>query len=136
MVVRASSSDAAEIYALIQSLREFAGGGISVEALAEEIACGKTRVAIIRDAESGTLVSCASVVAETDTGAMVILVGTDARHRRKGYASSCVYHLVHDLAQRGRSACLFFRNPEAGAIYHHMGFVNIGMWKMLRFGEE
>ena len=134
MVVRASASDAAEIYALIQSLREFAGGGMSVETLAEEIASGKTRVAIIRDAESGMLVSCASAVAETDMAAMVILVGTDVRHRRKGYASACVYYLVHDLERRGKSACLFFHNPEAGAIYHRLGFVNIGMWKMLKFG--
>jgi predicted GNAT family acetyltransferase len=134
MVVRASASDAAEIYALIQSIREFAGGSMGVETLAEEIASGKTRVAIIRDAESGRLVSCASVVAETDTAAMVILVGTDERHRRKGYASACVYYLVHDLERRGKSACLFFHNPEAGAIYHRLGFVNIGMWKMLKFG--
>lgn len=134
LVVRASASDAADIYALIQSLQEFAGGGLSVEILAEEIAAGKTRVAIIRDAESGMLVSCASAVAETDAAAMVVLVGTDARHRRKGYASACVYYLVHDLERRGKSACLFFHNPEAGAIYHRLGFVNIGMWKMLKFG--
>jgi hypothetical protein len=66
---------------------------------------------------------------------MLIGVCTEERHRRKGYASACVYYLVSSLERRGKSACLFFRNPAAGAIYHRLGFKDIGMWTMLRFHD-
>jgi predicted GNAT family acetyltransferase len=100
--------------------------------LREDIEQGKSDVAIIRS-ETGEIVATASCVAETDRAAMIIDVATLPSHRRHGYASACTYHLVAGLAQRGKSACLFFHNPAAGAIYHRLGFEDLGRWKTLRY---
>ena len=135
MVRMAHANDSQEIYSLVRSIPEFGGGPMAPADLSQEIEQGKTRVAIVRDPLSASVVSCAFAVAETDMSAMVIAVCTREGHRRKGYASACVYHLVRGLERRGKSACLFFHNPEAGAIYHRLGFKDIGMWKMLRFRD-
>jgi hypothetical protein len=126
----AEPEDAAEILALWDVAF---GGGRQHPPLAEEIEQGRTRVVIIRDHDSGDLVSAASCVAESDAAAMIVGVATRPDHRRKGYGSACVYRLVSDLQRKGKSACLFFHNPEAGTIYHKLGFEEIGMWKMMRF---
>jgi hypothetical protein len=98
-----------------------------------DIESGSTRIAVIRESVSGKLVSAAACVAESDAAAMIIGVATHPDHRRRGYASACVWRLVSDLRARGKSACLIFHNPEAGTIYHRLGFRDIGMWKMLKF---
>ncbi len=101
--------------------------------LRDDIERGVTRAALVRAPESGEIASAAAAVAESDSAAMIIGVATHPDHRRKGYATACVYRLVEDLRAKGKSACLFFHNPAAGTIYHRLGFTDIGMWKMLKF---
>ncbi len=102
------------------------------EHLAEDIERGD-RITLVRDAATKKLVAAAAAVAESDTSAMIVGVATHPEHRRKGYASACVWRLLDDLRSRGKSACLFFHNPDAGTLYHRLGFEDIGFWTMLRF---
>ena len=64
---------------------------------------------------------------------MIIGVAThpDPKYRRQGYATACTAALVKDLASRGKSACLFYENPQAGSIYKRIGFRDQGMWRMI-----
>ena len=39
--------------------------------------------------------------------------------------------LPADLLNEQKTLCLFYDNPEAGAVYHKLGFKTIGKWKMI-----
>ena len=133
-VEMATVDDAEDVVALQLSIEEFQRTDYS--GLADEVAEEQRRIALIRDPDdSGRVIASAHAVAESDAAAMIIGVGTLAAERGKGYASACVYHLVKNLAERGKSACLFFDNPSAGRIYHRLGFRDIGMWRMLHFED-
>jgi uncharacterized protein len=135
LVQMAKADDAPDISNLLGAIAEFGGSGENPLHLREEIQAGKRAVTMVREPATGELVSVASRVAETDSSAMIIGVATKPGCRGKGYATACVYRLVNDLRQKGKSACLFFRNPAAGAIYHRLGFKDIGMWEILEFGK-
>ena len=82
--------------------------------------------------ENGRCVSTAATVADTTKSAMVVAVATDLNARKKGYASKIMVNLMDEyLNKRGKSLCLFFDNPKAGAIYHRLGFKDMDMWVML-----
>lgn len=136
LVQIAEARDAQDLSRLLGGITELGGAETNREHLKEEIEQGKTVVAVIREPASGELVSAASCVAETNSAAMIIGVATRADRRGRGYATACVCRLVSDLRQKGKSACLIFHNPAAGAIYHRLGFRDIGMWKMLEFGKQ
>ena len=91
------------------------------------------RVAIVRDGATGRIICAAGAVAESDASAMIVGVATHPEHRGKGCASACVWRLISDLRARGKSACLFFHNPDAGSIYRRLGFADIGVWRLLEF---
>lgn len=132
----AEPRDGSDVGAMLSTIPGMARSSEWRDRLGEEIAEGKTVVSLVRDADSGEVVSTAAWVAETDGAAMIIGVGTREAHQRKGYASACVRMLAEALHARGKAACLFFHNPAAGAIYHRLGFEDMGMWKMLRFHEQ
>jgi len=135
LVQMARGKDAGDISKLLNAITEFGDSGANPEHLKEEIDAGKRAVAMVRESATGELVSVASCVAETDSSAMIIGVATRPDRRGKGYATACVYRLVYDLQRKGKSTCLFFHNPAAGAIYHRLGFKDIGMWEILEFGK-
>jgi len=128
----ASEKDALEIIELFDRIPEFQGHN-SAEEFAETLKDGSRKTTILKI--DNQIVSTASSTAETKDSAMIIGVATEPNpcFRRKGYASACVSKLVQDLNKRGKSACLFYDNPEAGSIYKKFGFKDIGFWKMLRF---
>ena len=43
--------------------------------------------------------------------------------------------LCADLLSEGKTVCLFYHNPKAGAIYKRLGFADIGMWMLIRYNE-
>ena len=119
---------------LLRSIPDFALGNFSVEsrARAEKDKTGRTY--IIRNKE-GIMVSSASSTAENSQSAMIIAVGTKPGYERNGYATLCMEKLCSELLSEGKSLCLFYNNPAAGKIYKRMGFSDIGMWTMIRYGE-
>ncbi len=81
--------------------------------------------------ENGTLVATAATTAETTRSAMVVGVATHINHRKKGYASTLINYLAdHFINDLNKSLSLFYDNPEAGSIYHKIGFIDIGKWVM------
>ena len=83
--------------------------------------------------KDGEVVATASTSAETKEMAMIVAVATSSNHRKKGYATNVVAKLCSDLIEEGKTACLFYDNPNAGKIYKRLGFREIGFWKMLDF---
>lgn len=81
--------------------------------------------------ENNTMVSTVATAAETTKNAMVVAVATHPDHRHHGYASRLMKRLMTVyLHDKGKSLCLFYNNPDAGKIYHQLGFNTIGTWDM------
>ncbi|MEG0473721.1 MAG: GNAT family N-acetyltransferase [Solibacillus sp.] len=120
-----------ENIALIHSIPEFAGSPSTIESKlrAEENKTGRTY--IMR--EDGIMVSSASTTAENRMSAMIVGVATREGYKKKGYASKCMQKICGELLDEGKSLCLFYDNPAAGAIYKRLGFEDIGMWTMIRY---
>lgn len=79
------------------------------------------------------LVSVAATSADTANSAMIIGVATHPMHRHLGLASITVKNLCEACFEGGKTfLCLFYDNPEAGAIYRRLGFMEIGLYALLR----
>lgn len=77
------------------------------------------------------IISTVATTAETKTNAMVVSVATDPKYRQQGLASKLLVDLMERyLIDKNKSLCLFYDNPEAGRIYHRLGFKTIGKWAM------
>lgn len=63
--------------------------------------------------------------------AMVVGVATAKSYRKQGRVSRCLTTLCSDVMAEGKSLCLFYDNPEAGKIYHRLGFKTIDNWVMV-----
>lgn len=83
--------------------------------------------------DHGRIVSIASATAFTPDAAMIIGVGTLEAYRNKGYAMACVKVLCDFLYQRNQKGVLFYVNPEAGKIYHTIGFIDQEPYYLVRF---
>jgi hypothetical protein len=117
-------------YLLDNKIEEFEGSR-DLDAMKSDFDKGLLNITLIRDEDTGKVVSTATTTAESSYSAMVIAVATDPKFRKKGYASACVYKLTKSLIDRGKTACLFYYNPAAGSIYKKLGYQEIGMWDML-----
>ena len=62
---------------------------------------------------------------------MVVSVATRKDYRRQGLMTQVLSKLCQDLLNEQKTLCLFYDNPEAGAVYHKLGFKTIGKWKMI-----
>lgn len=83
--------------------------------------------------ENGKLVAIAETSADNSISAMVVSVATHPDYRKKGYAMTVVSELCKaSFAQGKQFLCLFYDNPEAGKIYHKIGFETVGEYAMLR----
>lgn len=83
--------------------------------------------------KNGKIVCSASSTAESNICAMITNVGTHPNYRGKGYATSVVSDLICCLKEDGvENICLYYDNPTAGRIYKKIGFVDIGIYTVLR----
>lgn len=81
--------------------------------------------------ENGNIISHGNTTAETSVAGMIGGIFTLPEYRNKGLGSKMVEALSYSLLSRGKSACLFFNTPEAGKIYHRVGFKDIDKWAIL-----
>lgn len=121
----------AENIDMLASIPEFQHATMTVETRerAETYKTGRTYVYM----QDGVMVASASSTAENSKSAMIVGVGTRPGHERNGYATRCMEKLCAELLAEGKMACLFYDNPNAGNIYKRLGFVDIGMWTMVRY---
>lgn len=82
--------------------------------------------------DGGCAVAMARTAAENPASAMVVGVGTHPSYRQAGLATQLMIRLCRELLKEGKSLCLFYDNPRAGAIYRRLGFREIGYWDMIR----
>ncbi|MGG1400929.1 GNAT family N-acetyltransferase [Bacillus salipaludis] len=130
-IQQATPTDAADLVILLTSIPEFCNSTITVDRKIRELKDGSSRSFFLED--DGKMVSTASTAAENSLSAMVVGVATLEDYKKKGYATKCMLRLCSQLLSEGKELCLFYDNPEAGAIYKRIGFEDIGFWMMYTY---
>lgn len=129
IVKKASIEDIERIVNLKDDIKEFSGGSSKFkEILLNDLKAGTTHGYYIEI--NNNIVSYAQTSAENSKSAMIVSVMTDEKYRKMGLASACIKQLCSDLVKQQKTLCLFYKNPEAGAIYRRIGFNEIGLWSM------
>jgi len=126
----ATIDDAKRVYDLLNQIEEFTGVGNSIERIQRKFTRQTGRIYYIEDKQH-MMVATAQTTAENSKSAMVVSVATMTEHRGKGLMSSCLSLLCKDILAEGKSLCLFYDNPEAGSVYHRLGFRSIDNWVMM-----
>lgn len=74
------------------------------------------------------VVSAASEGVSSDSAMMIVGVYTLKSHRNRGYARACVENLTQNALDRHLVPCLFYDNPNAGQLYHALGYQTFDTW--------
>lgn len=102
----------------------------AIEAIALNLEKGGSGYGIF---DNHRLLSVAATSASNSQSAMVIGVATHPGSRKQGLASHVLTHLCDVNLKAGKNfLCLFYDNPEAGAIYRRLGFKEMGQYALLR----
>ncbi|TCT18080.1 hypothetical protein EDD68_12432 [Melghiribacillus thermohalophilus] len=129
-VRRATAADAERFFNLRSQIKEFQNSSSTPERWKSNIEKGNSRLYYIEN-EQREMIACAGTAAENEYSAMVVSVCTLPEYRGRGYASKLVSKLSFHLLEEGKTACLFYDNPEAGRIYQRLGYREIGIYKMM-----
>ncbi|GAA0177505.1 GNAT family N-acetyltransferase [Clostridium sediminicola] len=130
-ILTAKVSDSKKIYDLLETIDEFnATDTNSLERIENGITTKAGRIYFMKN-EYGEAITTAQTTAENKYSAMVVSVATRKEYRGKGLMGQCLSKLCSDLLNEDKTLCLFYDNPEAGKVYHRIGFETIGKWKML-----
>lgn len=133
-VVLAEEKDVPEIAEAYGLIKEFAG------LYAADVRNRKAQIlSRIRSGEGihmfirkeGKIVSHGNTTAETGVSGMIGGIFTLPEYRGQGLAGKVISTLCNNLAKRGKSACLFYDNSDAGRIYRRLGFHDTGRWTVL-----
>lgn len=130
-VKKATLEDLDRILALRAQIPTFSQSPSNRDSLLKSMEKGISRTFYMED-EQERMISAASTAAENSLSAMVVGVCSLPEFRKQGLASLCMMALCKELLAEGRSLCLFYNNPEAGAIYKRLGFRDIGHWCMYK----
>lgn len=127
--VLSTKEEAAKLYDMLSTIDEFQFSmrdkNRFIEQKTEDRGMGIT-LYIEKDNE---IVSTVATTAENTKSAMVVAVATHKNFRGHGYASKLLAHLMRVYFDgKGKELCLFYNNPDAGKIYHRLGFETIGTW--------
>lgn len=126
--VKAATMDEIEpLFRLRRSIKEFESSATTRESLRQSFEANTGIHYYIAD-EQGRMLASASTAAENSISAMVVGVCTNPQYRRQGLATRCLSALCDTYDERGKTLCLFYDNPEAGRIYHRLGFHDIDKW--------
>lgn len=127
----ANVDDAERVYNLLEEIEEFQMTDTnSVERIQRVLKTKVGRIYYIEN-EKKEMITVAQTTAENSKSAMVVGIATKKGYRKKGYMSRCLSKLCMDVLQDGKTLCLFYDNPEAGSVYHRLGFRSIDNWKMI-----
>lgn len=130
-IKKATIKDAPRICELLNEIEEFSAIPTDVEQVERVLKSGCGRM-YYTESEEGILQNVVQTTAENSLSAMVVGVATRKAYRHQGLMNSCLSKLCYDLVHNEKkSLCLFYNNPEAGKIYHKLGFQTIDTWVML-----
>lgn len=82
---------------------------------------------------NGQAVCMALTSGELPGASLVVSVCTRPSHRGRGYAASVVWSLCHWLQSEGKKPFLYWDAPQAGRVYHRLGFVDRAEWRIVRY---
>lgn len=122
--------DAQRILELLRTIEEFSGTFRSTDEICRKIETRSGRIYFIENNEKDVVCNV-QTTAENSKSAMVVAVATHKDYRKRGLMTQCLSKLCRDLLNENKTLCLFYDNPEAGAVYHKLGFKTIGKWKMI-----
>jgi predicted GNAT family acetyltransferase len=129
-VRKADAGDAHRIAASLSQIVEFNLESLTLEEREERIRSRlsdrKSRAYMYEIDD--IVVAYASTAVETGSSAMVASVFCLPDYRGKGYAKQVVWALSDDLLKDGLLPCLFYDNPDAGRIYHALGYTTFDTW--------
>lgn len=132
----ATVDDAERVFDLLVGIEEFRTTDTnSVERIKRVISTKAGRIYYVEN-DDGIMMTIAQTTAENSKSAMVVGVATRKEYRKRGLMSKCLSKLCDELLSEGKTLCLFYDNPEAGSVYHKMGFESIERWKMLIESEK
>lgn len=83
---------------------------------------GRTGVVV----EDGRIASTASVLAQSNTHALLGAVATHPDHRKRGHAGNILHMLIHELLENNKTPIILCDNPVAIHLYRGMGFEEYG----------
>lgn len=128
----AKPEDASRLVALLCSIESFTVNDVDEQEkqMAKSIEDRAGRCYFIE--EGGQVVSMISSAAENTKSAMLIGVCTAPDYRMRGFATAIMSCMLQDLFKEKESVCLFYDNPKAGCLYQRSGFVELGIWTMLK----
>lgn len=129
-VRKATSHDATRIARSLERIVEFHLESLTLEEREARIRSryleGKTRGYLLE--LNGEVIAYANTAVETGSSAMVASVFCLPEYRGLGYAKQAVWALSDDLLKSGLLPCLFYDNPDAGRIYHALGYQTFDTW--------
>ena len=130
--IKATVDDAEGIIDGLLSIEEFTGDSRprdkKIEDLKRELSENDKANFIIK--EDNKIVSNASATARSNVGIMIVGVYTLKEYRQKGYARDVVSAITDWSLNEGLVPCLFYDNPNAGKLYHDLGYQTIDTWVM------
>ncbi len=129
----AQAEDANAIIEGTDSIDEFASTQVLTpeqrsERLADDLLNQKNYSMIIKKDQQ--VISHAMSAAHTQNGAMIIGVYTLKAFRHQGLARNVVGSISAYLLSKNMTPVLFYDNPDAGKLYHDLGYETIDQWVM------
>lgn len=125
----AKVEDSKKIYDCIEKIQEFSSSVNDLSRIESKFNTNSGRVYYIEKGDE--IISISQTAAENSMSAMVVGVATLDEFRGQGLMSRCLSKLCLDVIQEGKSLCLFYDNPDAGKVYHKIGFKTIDTWTMV-----
>lgn len=130
-VKEATVEDAQRVLDLLVTIEEFSSTSFrTADDIRHKIESRSGRIYFV-DNEDKEVICNVQSTAENSKSAMVVSVATHRDYRKRGLMTQCLSKLCMDLLNENKTLCLFYDNPEAGAVYHKLGFKTIGKWKMV-----
>jgi predicted GNAT family acetyltransferase len=133
-VERAEVADALEIAEVYSQISEFTGlYAADVNLRLKEISNRiKTKEGVhMFIKHDGKIISHANSAGETSVSGMIGGLLTLPAYRQQGLARKVISAVCRDLANRGKTACLFYDNPKADNLYQSLGFKATNKWTIL-----
>lgn len=131
--VLATPEDAPLIIAGLEQIEEFASTQVltideRITRLADDLLKQKNYAMIIKNDQQ--VISHAMSAAHTQYGAMIIGVFTLKDYRHQGLARQIMGGISRYLLDKNMTPVLFYDNPDAGKLYHDLGYETIDQWVM------
>ena len=126
-----TKEDAFLLYPLLEDITEFGVSKQGIDHFVEGKMNSKEMGVTYYIKEDGIAISTVATTAETTKNAMIIAVATHISARNRGLASYLMSYLMKEYFNKNKYLCLFYDNPQAGAIYKRLGFKDTEKWVMI-----